>query len=38
MEDNYTDMAAWVAENQAFLSKTVQVEEPKPSKTKKEEN
>ena len=32
MEDFYTDMAAWKAENDAFLSKIGQVEEPKPTK------
>ena len=39
MDDNYTDMAAWEAENKAFLIKIGQVEETKPSiKSKKEED
>lgn len=36
--DNYTDMAAWVAENEAFLAKIGQAVEPKTTKSKKEED
>jgi hypothetical protein len=39
MEDYYTDMAAWEAENKAFLIKIGQVvETPTITKSKKEED
>jgi hypothetical protein len=33
----YTDMAAWAAEEKAYLAKIGQVEEAKTTKTKKDE-
>ena len=35
--DHYTDMAVWEADAKAFLTKVGQVEEAKPTKSKKDE-
>ena len=35
--DHYTDMDAWNADQKAFLTKVGQVEETKPTKSKKDE-
>lgn len=35
--DHYTDMAEWHKDNEAFLTKVGQVEEAKPTKSKKDE-